>query len=61
MPITLVIKALKTYLKYEKFEVRAFGKTTFPLSSKYNLSNSGIVNTCSCERWLLAVVQMESV
>ena len=43
------------------FEVRACGKTNYPPSSGYSLSNSGILQTYSCERCLLAVVRMESV
>ena len=43
------------------FEVRACGKTNCPQSSEYNLSNSGILQTYSCERCLLAAVRMESV
>ena len=45
------------------FEVRACGKTNYPPSSEYNLSNSGILQlqTYSCERCLLAVVRVDSV
>ena len=43
------------------FELRACGKTNYPPSSEYNLSNSGILQTYSCERCLLEVVRMESV
>ena len=43
------------------FEVRACGKTNCPSSSEYNLSNSGILKTYSCESCLLAAVRMESV
>ena len=62
MRITLVIKELKKPTKY-MIEVRACGKTNYPPSSEYNLSNSGILQlqTYSCERCLLAVIRMESV
>ena len=43
------------------FEVRACEKTNFPPSSEYNLSNSGILQTYSCERCFRAAVRMESV